>query len=136
MADSEIKGLPQLLKACDKIPKAMEAETQDAARQVAREVVSGARGAARSPQQALAASTLSAGTDGDGGTVGSTWAGFAGSEFGGGARPTTRQFPPYRGKRGYFLYPSMRANASRLNEIWDDAMDRVGELWDYKPGVF
>lgn len=34
-----------------------------------------------------------------------------GAEFGGGRRPTTRQFPPWRGKgeeAGYMLYPEIR----------------------------
>jgi hypothetical protein len=34
-----------------------------------------------------------------------------GAEFGGGARPTTRQFPPWRGSgetAGYMLYPTIR----------------------------
>ena len=32
---------------------------------------------------------------------------FFGVEFGGGRRPTTRQFPPHRGKKGYVLFPTI-----------------------------
>lgn len=126
----QVKGLKELTRACNDIQRRFPEAMQGAADQVATKVVAGARGAARTPQQRLAASTLN--TMGSG-TLGSTWGGFAGSEFGGGARPNTRQFPPHQGKRGYFLYPSMRRNASSLNAIWDDAIDEAMKPWNYRP---
>lgn len=128
-AHVEIKGLKELAKACDKINRNFDDVMDAAATQVAQRVATGARGAARTPQQRLAASTLSAQGNG---TVGSNWAGFAGSEFGGGSRPETRQFPPYQGRRGYFLYPSMRQNKQSLNALWDEAVDEAMKPWDYK----
>lgn len=128
--DLQIQGLKELARACDKIGARFDDVMKEAATAVASRVVSGARGAARTPQQRLAASTLTARGNG---TVGSDWAGFAGSEFGGGMRPETKQFPAYQGKRGYFLYPAMRRNASSLNEIWNDAVDDAMKPWKHKP---
>lgn len=49
-----------------------------------------------------------------------------GAEFGGGMRPTTRQFPPWRGKgddAGYMLYPTIR------KRLEDEAFeDRYADL--------
>lgn len=45
-----------------------------------------------------------------------------GAEFGGGRRPTTRQFPPWRGKgetAGYMLYPTLRAETDDNSEFID-----------------
>ncbi len=45
-----------------------------------------------------------------------------GAEFGGGRRPTTRQFPPWRGKgdtAGYMLYPTLREETSEDNPDFD-----------------
>lgn len=131
-----VEGLPQLVRACDKISKDLERKTDAAAEDVARDVVSNARNAARTPQARLAASSLTTGTSGDGATVESSSPIFTGAEFGGRARPTTQQFPPHKGKRGYFLYPSMRARADQLNKHWENAIDDAMATWDYKPGVF
>lgn len=48
-----------------------------------------------------------------------------GAEFGGGRRPTTQQFEPWRGHEGYFLYPTIRRDSERINETYRDALDRV-----------
>lgn len=135
MGDTEltVKGTAELDRAVKKINKDFDDEFKSAAATVARQVVSMARGYARTPQARLAASTLNAGTEGAAGTVTSHSGMFAGSEFGGGMRPETKQFPAYQGKRGYFLYPSMRANADRLNKIWDDALQNSMQAWDYAP---
>lgn len=133
MGDVEVKGLRELIRATDDIQNRFLPVMTDAATDVARMVVTAARSAARSPQQRLAASTLNAGADGAAGTVSSNAPFFAGAEFGGGNRPNTRQFPPHRGKRGYFLYPSMRANAAALNRRWDEGVEEAMAAWDYKP---
>lgn len=49
-----------------------------------------------------------------------------GHEFGGGRKLTTRQFPIHSGRRGYFFYPTIRANAQELLERYADAVE---ELW-------
>lgn len=54
------------------------------------------------------------------------WA--AGAEFGGGARPTTQQFQPYRGSgegAGYFLYPTIRDEAEHIEDRYLGALDRA-----------
>lgn len=51
-----------------------------------------------------------------------------GAEFGGGRRPTTRQFPPWRGSgggAGYFVYPTIRGASG---EITDDLERAVEDL--------
>lgn len=50
-----------------------------------------------------------------------------GAEFGGGKRPTTRQFPPWRGRgdtAGYMLYPTIREETSEHSGF----VDRYGEI--------
>jgi hypothetical protein len=131
-AEFSIRGLPELVRACSSIQKDFGREFERSAHDIARQVVYMARSAAHTRQQQLAASTLQSGTEADAGTVRSSAGMFAGSEFGGGMRPTTRQFPPYRGKRGYFLYPAMRANANTLNKLWQEALDDSMKPWDYK----
>ena len=53
-------------------------------------------------------------------TVGDIW---AGSEFGGGARATTHQFKPHRGKVGYFLWPAVRQDSDRIQRTYSEALD-------------
>lgn len=52
-----------------------------------------------------------------------------GAEFGGGARPTTRQFPPWRGKgqdAGYMLFPTIRAQTEEQFEAeYADAISKA-----------
>lgn len=50
-----------------------------------------------------------------------------GAEFGGGARPTTRQFRPHLGQTGYFLYPTIRQTIAdgSLVEKYAEVIDRV-----------
>ncbi|TXH55732.1 MAG: hypothetical protein E6Q97_08210 [Desulfurellales bacterium] len=48
-----------------------------------------------------------------------------GHEFGGGARPQTRQFPPHRGRDGYFFYPSIREATEGLEERYGAILERV-----------
>lgn len=53
--------------------------------------------------------------------------GFFGHEFGGGARPTTRQFPQHKGRTGYFLYPTIRSHMDEAVERWEAIIDEVFE---------
>lgn len=50
---------------------------------------------------------------------------FFGHEFGGGARPNTRQFPIHRGRDGYFLYPTVREEMAKAGERWMQIFDEV-----------
>lgn len=53
--------------------------------------------------------------------------GFFGHEFGGGARPTTRQFPIHRGRDGYVLYPTVRQEMRTASKEWEEIFDEVFE---------
>ena len=53
-----------------------------------------------------------------------------GAEFGGGRRPTTRQFPPWRGKgdtAGYMLYPVIREQTDENNEDFTEGYSQIIE---------
>lgn len=50
---------------------------------------------------------------------------FFGAEFGGGARPTTRQFLRHRGRSGYFFWPTVRKMRNQIATAYLDAIDRV-----------
>lgn len=43
---------------------------------------------------------------------------FFGHEFGGGRRPTTRQFPAFKGATGYVMYPAIRKRTAVAEEQW------------------
>lgn len=51
-----------------------------------------------------------------------------GAEFGGGRRPTTRQFPPFRGSSrnaGYFLYLALRGEEAELDRLITGLIDKA-----------
>lgn len=50
---------------------------------------------------------------------------FFGEEFGGGAKPTTRQFPKHRGKAGTFLYPTIREQVEEHTDDWLEQIDKL-----------
>jgi hypothetical protein len=50
---------------------------------------------------------------------------FFGAEFGGGARRTTRQFPPHRGRGGYFFWPTVRRMRNEIAEQYLDAIEET-----------
>jgi hypothetical protein len=50
---------------------------------------------------------------------------FFGAEFGGQARKTTRQFPPHRGKGGYFFWPTVRRMRNEIADEYLDAIEKV-----------
>lgn len=50
---------------------------------------------------------------------------FFGHEFGGGAKPTTHQFPIHRGRDGYFLYPTVREQVRKAEDSWNRIFDDV-----------
>ena len=49
-----------------------------------------------------------------------------GHEFGGGARPRTRQFRPHRGTEGYALFPTIRERKPETERI---VYERVNDLF-------
>lgn len=48
-----------------------------------------------------------------------------GHEFGGGARPTTRQFPPHLGREGYFFWPTIREETADIAERYGELLERA-----------
>lgn len=135
----EIKGLNKLLKLLNQLPKDLQAEVRDASGAIGDQLVAGAKNAAHTPLQRLAAQGLKVKRDrvpvvkvGKGLVRPGVWASdvFYGAEFGGGRRPTTRQFLPHRGRDGYFLYPTARANGKRYHELWAEAIDKAFKDWN------
>lgn len=133
-----IAGIRALLKALNKIPKDLQANVRDASQSIAGDLVAGARNAARTPLQSMVAGGLVAKRDRVPvvKTSGMVRAGvptrhvFYGAEFGGGRRPTTRQFLPHKGQTGYFLYPYARAHGDDFADRWADAVDKAFRDWD------
>lgn len=50
---------------------------------------------------------------------------FFGAEFGGGRRPTTKQFLRHRGRSGYFFWIAVRQNKDFIIREYFDAIERV-----------
>ena len=50
---------------------------------------------------------------------------FFGAEFGGRRRKTTKQFPPHRGKGGYFFWPTVRRMRNEIAEEYLDAIEET-----------
>jgi hypothetical protein len=50
---------------------------------------------------------------------------FFGAEFGGQARPTTRQFLRHRGQSGYFFWPTVRKRKNAIAKEYLEGIDRV-----------
>jgi hypothetical protein len=54
---------------------------------------------------------------------------FFGYEFGGGARPTTQQFPPWLGKTGYWFWPLIRREMPALRRAYMKTLDELADKW-------
>lgn len=130
--EGEIKGYPEFMRAIADINKRLPESMREAATAIAREWVSLAQSAAGTPQQALAARELMVDQDAIGASIRNDSPLFFGAEFGGQGRPETMHFPPYQGKRGYFLFPTARSNAERFNDMWSTAIDEGMSAWDHK----
>jgi hypothetical protein len=137
----EIKGLNQLLRVLNKLPKDLQANVRDASGEIATGLKDAATNAAHTPLETLAAQGMTVKRDRVpilkvGRTVlrPGTRANdiFFGAEFGGQRRPTTMQFQPHRGKLGYWFYPTARANGRKNAELWIAAVDKAMKQWDYK----
>ena len=50
---------------------------------------------------------------------------FFGAEFGGGARPSTRQFLRHRGQSGYFFWPTVRKRKNEIAKEYLEGIDKV-----------
>jgi hypothetical protein len=54
---------------------------------------------------------------------------FFGAEFGGGRRPSTKQFRPYAGRRGYWFWPVLRRHLPQLRRAYITALDELAAKW-------
>lgn len=130
MADKpEIEGIKQFHDALGNIVRELPDQTKKAAQQVAKDWIAAARNKA-GPSARQAAAALTIGNDPDGATLVNDHPTFFGEEFGGKARPSTMQFPPYEGQRGYWLFPAARENADKFQKIWEASIDEATKSWD------
>lgn len=135
MADQvEIDGLAETLRVLDRLPDLVDRLARDAGEASARDEVPRIKGrAARTGRvQALAARSVRAeGSQLVGAAGGGVPAAiFYGAEFGGGNKPTTRQFDPFRGQRGYWFWPQLRDDEGRLVENFATALDDLEQEWN------
>jgi hypothetical protein len=142
----EIKGLDQTLRAFNQYGKDANRELRQAAGVHAERLVAAITLAGQAnPQSALAASSVKRRAD----RVPAITAGgsrrikpttrprrkvsagdiFFGAEFGGGRRPSTRQFPPYAGRRGYWFWPTIRASLPVLRRDYIDTLNTLAAKW-------
>jgi len=130
----EVDGLAQLNRALKQLGDDAPKQLREANKEVADEVADEAKGAAFAlggvaakvaPTIKASAGTTSAGV----GFGGSAVPYAAGAEFGGHRRSTTQQFKPWRGSgshtAGYFVYPTIRRNAERIEETYVDKIDQL-----------
>ena len=55
---------------------------------------------------------------------------FFGAEFGGGERPTTKQFLRHRGQSGYFFWPTVRKKKNEIAQKYLEGIDEVVQKLD------
>ena len=138
-----------LNKSIRRLPKEAKAKLRDGAERIAKKVAADAQARARSQGgiAAIVAPTIRSGRDtvpvvkmGDSTrlpTSGSDWQRnrtgkrqtigdvIWGAEFGGGRRPTTTQFLPWRGSgtgAGYFLWPTVRGDRQFISDAYEESM--------------
>lgn len=132
----EVRGLRELRKALKDLGPDFQKKLRPAGKEASIVVAQKARDRAQSVggvtakaapsirNTTLASNLLGAGVIIDGEKV--PYA--LGAEFGGGARPTTKQFPPWRGAgsdAGYAVYPTIRAEAGNIEEFFVMALDKA-----------
>jgi hypothetical protein len=131
VADAEIQGMKQFESALNDIQQQLPKQVKEAAQQIAQDWISAARNKAPARSRE-AAQALSIGNDNEGATIVNDHPMFYGEEFGGQARPSTMQFPPHTGQRGYWFFPAARENADKFQKVWDAAIDQATKEWDHK----
>lgn len=125
-----VTGVSELAAALKAMEPGMERQLRVANKEAATLVASGAKGAATAlggvaahvaPSITASAGVKSASV----GLGGPAYPMAAGAEFGGGRRPTTRQFKPWLGHEGYFLYPTIRRDSEAIREEYLKAFDML-----------
>lgn len=111
----EVLGVAEFERDMSRAVADIPKQVRDANAASAQLALQSALGLAQSKLAAKAAQSLSVIDVADGSTLsldGNAFGGAMGAEFGGGTRPRTRQFPPWRGNgdsAGYFVLPGVRA---------------------------
>ena len=127
----QVDGLPELHRALKRLgdleaSRELRGANKKAAEHVrdkskARAYMVGGVAAHVAPSLRASAGTQSAAVSGGG----ASHPAFAGAEFGGRGRPTTMQFQPHRGREGYFVYPTIRAESGRIVKPYQEALDQI-----------
>lgn len=124
-----VAGLADTQAAFRKLPKDIRVGSDETVRAVARFVAAEAKAAASTPAERKAATTIKAQKNsvslGGGGRKQAAGRMALGTEFGGRGRPTTQQFRTHRGTQGYFFWPSIRRNSTKIKEMWDEMVDEA-----------
>lgn len=124
-----IEGLADTKKRFRALPKDVKAGADEQVREVARFVAAQTKAAASTRAEKKVATTIKAQKNsvsiGGGGKRQAAGSMALGTEFGGGRRPTTRQFRNHRGTQGYFFWPAIRRNSERIKAMWDEMVDEL-----------
>lgn len=139
----EVEGLRELQARVRRLPKVAQAELREASQAIADMEAPRLRGAASASSRqagAIASSirvrrdrfpAIAAGGRGRTGVSGGATAGqlFYGAEFGGRSSRTTMQFRPHLGQRGYFFFPTLRADQPKQRDLWEAALRNLEREW-------
>jgi hypothetical protein len=130
-----VEGLAELRRALKAVSAEAPKELAAAGKEVAGFVADDARGLASGlgGVAAKVAPSIAAGGGARGGSVnfgGASYPMAAGAEFGGQGRPTTQQFKPHLGRTGYFVYPTIRSDAERIESEFGDAIHDLMRKYD------
>lgn len=121
-----VEGLAELRRELAKLDDAtFTAGLKDAHAEVGELVVGKAKSRAALPVQRKASGSLSASRAAAVARVslgGAAYPYALGAEFG---STKYRQFPPYLGQTGYFLYPTIRAESDAIERVYWDAIDKI-----------
>lgn len=118
-------SIPGVTKALRQVPKAAQARLRDASQRIAGGVAEKAESKAQSVGGALKLVSVKGSRDRVPVvkmTAPKVKPVTFGAEFGGGARPTTRQFMPHLGRVGYALWPTVRAMSKDIREEYSGAL--------------
>jgi hypothetical protein len=130
-----VEGLAELRRALRAVSDSAPRELSAAGKEIAEFVASDARSAASGlgGVAAKVAPSISARASAGGGAIGlggSSYPMALGAEFGGRGRPTTQQFKPHLGRTGYFVYPTIRRDAERIESEYADKLDDLMRKYD------
>ena len=130
-----VEGLAELRRALKAVSAAAPKELSAAGKEVAQFVAADAQGAASAlgGVAAKVAPSIRAAAAAGGGAIalgGAAYLMAAGAEFGGQGRPTTQQFKPHLGRTGYFVYPTIRRDADRIESEFGEKIDDLMRKYD------